>query len=133
MENNLSELEKIGFENVGNWYLNDGSIMFILNSHANQKNILYAFVVDGVIKYIGKSILTLRRRIYAYQHFGPTQKTNIRVHGLLKEMLIKNKSISIYAFVTKNPMLYKGVPIDLAAGLEDSLIAKFKPEWNIRK
>ena len=41
--------------------------------------------------------------------------------------------MSIYALVLGVPFYYADVQIDLAAGLEDGLIMKFDPDWNIRK
>jgi len=59
---NIDKLEEIGFENRGEWSLEDGKIKYnILNDL--QSNFLYAFVVDSDIKYIGKSIGNIKKSL----------------------------------------------------------------------
>jgi len=96
----------------------------------SDKRILYAFVSDGEVKYIGKTIQSLSSRMYGYQKPGPTQTTNIRNHAKIKALLEKRKTVDIFA-LRDNGLLHYGVfHINLAAGLEDDLIAKLRPEWN---
>jgi len=126
-------LLELGFEEVGEWLIEEDSLQFSLTRHRNEQNILYAFVVQGEVKYIGKSNLTLSRRMNGYKQPGPTQNTNIRINSRIKDLLHKNISVQILAFVEKEKILYRGVPINLAAGLEDNLIARVRPQWNLRK
>lgn len=128
----LQKLISLGFEQVGRWFWDGDDLNFELNQHQSEKDILYAFVVDGEVKYIGKSVLTLHKRIYFYKNCGPTQRTNIRVRDKLRTCLKNGSQVLIYAFVQKMPLMYQDIPINLAAGLEDNLIAKIQPEWNIR-
>lgn len=126
------KLISLGFEQVGRWFWDGDDLNFELTQHQSERDILYAFVVDGEVKYIGKSVLTLHKRIYFYKNCGPSQRTNIRVREKLKTCLKIGSQVLIYAFVQKLPLMYQDIPINLAAGLEDNLISAFKPEWNIR-
>jgi hypothetical protein len=83
--------------------------------------------------YIGKSTRTLNERMNQYKNPGPTQTTNIRNKQKIKEALVKGKSVEIYAFVDNGLFSYGEFKINLSAGLEDSIIKKIKPEWNIIK
>ena len=63
---------------------NSGSLQFRLTQYINERNILYAFVAQGEVKYIGKSTQTLSGRMNGYKHPGPTQSTNINNNVRLK-------------------------------------------------
>src|SRR5690348_1470049 len=65
-----------------------------------------------------------------YQRPGPTQRTNIACHAKLMEVLTVKENVDIYVFRDPEPKLHAGVPINLAAGLEDGLILEFRPPWN---
>jgi hypothetical protein len=93
-------------------------------------NILYAFVAEGKVLYIGKSARSLQQRLYGYQNPGPTQFTNIKGHGLILGSLTSKKPILVYAFVDPGELRYGEFQVSLAAGLEDNLIAALKPPWN---
>ena len=128
----LQRLISLGFERAGRWFWERDNLDFKLTQFSNEVDILYAFVVDGDPKYIGKSVQTLYKRIYFYKNPGPSQRTNIRVNEKLNECLKQGSSIDIYIFVQKMPLMYLDIPINLAAGLEDNLISSLKPEWNLR-
>jgi len=128
----LQKLVDIGFTDVGFWWLVGEGISFTLDDSAKESSILYSFVVNGEVKYIGKSIQTLYKRMYLYKQGGSSQVTNIRNRQSIKNSLEKGLTVRIYAFVQRIPMVYKDMPINVSAGLEDNLISLFKPEWNER-
>lgn len=129
----LKKILSMGFERVGRWFWDGEDLNFELTQHQSEKDILYAFVVDGEVKYLGKSIQALHKRIYLYKNCGPSQRTNIRVRDKLRGCLKNGSQVLIYAFVQKIPLMYQNIPINLAAGLEDNLIATIRPEWNLRQ
>ena len=108
----------------------DGSISPNLLELADSSNILYAFISDGEVLYVGKTTQTLQKRIYGYQKPGPTQFTNIKGNKLLRELLTEGKSVSIYALPDDGLHRIGSFHLNLAAGLEDSIIATLKPKWN---
>jgi hypothetical protein len=74
----MNRLVEIGFQQAGHWLLQGGKISFELSRLATQRNILYAFVCDGEVKYIGKTVSPLATRMSGYRHPSPSQTTNVR-------------------------------------------------------
>lgn len=133
MNEHLSPLERlrtIGFQQVGSWWLDGEKPRCDITAHATAKNILYALVVDGDVTYIGKSVRTLRKRLYNYQNPGPRQSTSIRIHREIFQMLKGDRGVIVYALPDNGLLYYGGFHVNLAAGLEDSLIRSLKPLWN---
>ena len=126
----MKRLTEIGFRKVGEWTMRDESISPNLLELVDSSNILYAFILDGEVLYVGKTTQTLQKRIYGYQKPGPTQFTNIKGNKLLKELLTEGKSVSIYALPDDGLHRIGAFHLNLAAGLEDSIIATLKPKWN---
>lgn len=128
----MKRLIKIGFQEAGCWKTgtNKSGIKFHLNKLKSEKRILYAFIFNDEICYIGKSNNSLETRMNGYKNAGGSQHTNIRVQKELKLLLSQNKDVKIYVLVDKSNYKYSGVRIQLAAGLEDSLIEDIQPEWN---
>jgi hypothetical protein len=102
-----------------------------LDAEANSRNILYAFVSAEEVLYIGKTIQTLKSRLYGYQNPGGTQLTNVRGNKRLLELLAADASVHIYVLPDHGLMHYGGFHLNLAAALEDSLISQLKPKWNM--
>ena len=129
-ESPLERLEHMGFRHVGEWRLESGSAKCILTAEANSTNILYAFVAGGEVSYIGKTNQALKRRLYGYQNPGPTQSTNIKGKKLIEEALGASVPVRVYALPDNGLLYYGGFHVNLAAGLEDNLVATVKPRWN---
>ncbi len=128
----LQHLLSLGFEEVGLWFLEDGKVTFVLNKSSKETNILYSFVVNGVVKYIGKSVQTLYKRMYLYKQGSGSQRTNIRNKEEIRVCLERGEEVKIYVFIPDPQLYYKGMPINIAAGLEDNLIVLLRPDWNKR-
>ncbi|WP_018872614.1 GIY-YIG nuclease family protein [Thioalkalivibrio sp. ALJ16] len=129
-ETALQRLEHIGFRPAGNWALEDGNARCTLTDCAFERNILYALVVDGEVMYVGKTVRTLKSRLYGYQNPGPTQSTNIKGNKLIIEALRAGRAVTVYALPDNGLLHYGGFHVNLAAGLEDSLVSTLKPAWN---
>lgn len=128
----MNRLIEIGFQCVGHWKLADGRPVCELTSQMNTRNVLYAFASNGEIQYIGKTIQPLRGRMASYQNPGPTQSTNIKNNGKIKALLEAGEAVDIFVLPDTGLLHYGGFHINLAAGLEDSLIAAISPPWNGR-
>jgi len=126
----MNRLLSINFKNVGHWELNEDNIQFQLAEHQSTKNVLYSFISNGDIKYIGKTIQPLKSRMYGYQNPGPSQTTNIRVNKKIKEALMSDEAVDIFILVDNGLLKYGEFRINLAAGLEDTLIYQVCPIWN---
>jgi hypothetical protein len=103
-----------------------------LDSERLTSNVLYSFVSGDEILYVGKTTRALRDRMYQYQRPGSSQRTNIRVNAAISDMLRTGASIEIHVLPDPGNMEYRGFHLNLAAGLEDSLISELDPKWNDR-
>ncbi len=126
----MHRLLEIGFVTAGHWYLENDALKLQILRHSSQSNVLYAVVSDGLVMYIGKTTKTLAKRMYGYQNPSQSQRTNVRNNRLIKE-LIKADSVVDLLVLPDNGLLHYGMfHLNLAAGLEDSLIATIQPPWN---
>jgi len=130
----LSQLE---FIDAGSWILNNknGDLSPVWEESFNKgildnPNVLYAFVVDDSVKYIGKTSKSIKKRFVGYCKPGNSQQTNFRCNQRIKEHLAKDKKIRIHIFSPVSLLQYGTYSINLAAGLEDALIKDLEPEWN---
>jgi hypothetical protein len=126
----MKKLTEIGFKKVGKWSFKDNLLQYELNEKYTTKNILYSFVIENEIKYIGKSVKTISQRLNGYRRPNISQRTNFRLNNLIIEKLRDGKKVEIYLFEDNAELSYKEKKINLSAGLEDNLIAEFLPEWN---
>lgn len=126
----MNRLLGIGFEPAGHWLLVGGDLAFTLSRHASQRNILYAFVSDGEVQYVGKTIQSLYARMGGYKNPSSSQTTNVRNNTRIKALLQAGAAVDILALPDNGLMHYGQFHLNLAAGLEDSLIAVIAPPWN---
>src|SRR5664279_1621502 len=90
-------LEDMGFRKCGEWRLDMGRLKCVLTEHAAAQNVLYAFISDGSVLYIGKTVRSLKQRMYGYQNPGLTQSTNIKGNKFIVEALANGKSVEVHA------------------------------------
>ena len=124
-------LEDMGFRRCGEWRTDADRIKCVLVDHAAAMNVLYAFISDGSVLYVGKTVRTLKQRMYNYQNPGPSQSTSIRCNKLIYDTVAGGKPVEIHALPDNGLLYYGGFHVNLAAGLEDSLVATLKPVWNM--
>lgn len=126
----FSRITDAGFVEVGRWELRDGRLAYSLDKEKTSYNVLYAFVSGDEVLYVGKTTIALRDRMYQYQRPGPSQRTNIRVNSSLTEFLSQGGAVKIFALPDRGEMEYHGFHLNLAAGIEDSVINELQPQWN---
>lgn len=127
---NLQKLLDIGFIKAGKWSRTQSAIKFILTECAESPNVLYCFVSDGVVLYLGKTVSPLRQRLYGYQNPSPTQSTNINGNRNISSLIADGKEVDIYALPDNGLLHFGCFHINLAAGLEDSIVNTLYPIWN---
>jgi hypothetical protein len=132
------DLSNIGFEQIGEWNItNAGGIDYSINKHKEGflriNNALYAFALDNEVMYIGKTTKSIKKRFVGYVKPGNSQATNAKCHKAILKLLKADKKIEIWSFAPIIPFQILGFEVNLAAGLEDDLINKFKPKWNNRR
>ena len=82
------------------------------------------------MKYVGKTVQSLAKRLSGYKNPGPTQTTNIKNNAHIKKLLRFGAAIDILALPDNGLMHYGQFHLNLAAGLEDNIISVPQPEWN---
>ena len=127
---NREDLEAIGFEEVGSWRLHGDDPRFVLNRLSDAAPVLYAFVIDARVMYVGKTVRTLGQRLYGYQKGAGTQRTNIRVRNEIRQVLSKGHTVGILAFHEPRTLRLGRFALNLPAALEDDVIRTIDPAWN---
>ena len=125
---------ELGFQKVGQCQL-DGNlksgVRFIVNDLRDDR-VIYAYDVDGQVKYIGvcdNTKTTLKHRMNRYQTMQGAG-TNERITNLIRACLENGQQVEILAWKPDMDLKLKGITVDLVKGLENPLIQKLKPEWN---
>ena len=127
----LSKILDLGFVRIGSWQLEGENLVFKLHSNRNKTNFLYAFVAGNEVLYIGKSTQSVYRRLMGYKNPGPTQETNFRNNRNIIGIISQGSIVEIYMFEEEKDYTYKGYKLNLAAGLEDTVISELSPKWNL--
>jgi hypothetical protein len=127
---NVRILTEIGFAHAGRWALQDNDLVFDIGDLSQASPALYAFVIKGDIKYVGKTARTLSERLYGYRKPGPSQRTNIKVEAKIKSCLRADEAVEIYAYHDPNAVKVGRFQLNMAAALEDDIIRQLQPEWN---
>jgi len=126
----LDALKQIGFVQAGECRLNRDTISLICTAHQNARNVLYAFVVNGDLVYVGKTVQPLCKRMQQYRTPSETQRTNWRNRIAIVGALNSGHRVTVWVLPDNGLMHYGQFHLNLAAGLEDSIIQKLKPIWN---
>jgi hypothetical protein len=126
----MDRLLEIGFQYVGRWKLQGNALALELDRMSTQRNVLYAFIVDQSVLYIGKTTGTLEARMSGYLRPHSTQRTNVRNNYALIQMLRQGKLVEIYAWMDAGLHKVGVFHLNYAAGLEDSIIKTLCPPWN---
>jgi hypothetical protein len=124
-------LENIGFKKYGEWKIEGGMLKCDLVDDSAVENVLYAFISAGEVLYIGKTVRSLKKRMYNYQKPAKTQLTSYRCNEKIITTVSGGKPIEVYALPDNGLLHYGGFHVNLAAGLEDNLIKELQPVWNI--
>ena len=99
-----------------------------------DERVVYAFRVGRTVKYIGvcdSSGTTLKKRMGRYQ--GMTGAgTNARITGNIDRALGARRKVEILAWKPTRVFRVDGLKIDVVKAVENPLIAKVKPDWNIK-
>jgi hypothetical protein len=129
------DFSELGFREIGECKLDEeleSGVRFRVNEMYDER-VVYAFTIDGEVKYIGiceKTKTTLKERMMRYQ--GRVGSTNKRIAESIKDCLMDGKKVRILALKPDTGIEFKGLRIDLVKGLENPLIQEAVPEWNIR-
>ena len=126
----LTRLLHMGFRYVGEWYLVNKKLGFTLLSENDSRNLVFAFVSENEILYIGGITVSFRRLLYGYRKPSGTQSSCAILNTLISGHLQGGGIVEIYALPDHGLLHVGNSCIDLASVLEDSLILELKPKWN---
>lgn len=126
----LARLQEIGFEVAGEWLLDDGEPRIQVRRYPNAANVLYAFASDDELLYIGRSGRSLRIRMAGYEDGGPLRSTRARNRERIAAMLMMDQPVQLHAMPDPGNLLYGSFRVNLATGLQHSLIEALDPPWN---
>jgi hypothetical protein len=128
----LDRLKKIGFEHAATWRSKDGILHRepIKVPNKSCKNLLYAFVLGNEVAYIGATRVGFESRMRGHLKPGKSQITNKKVNRAILKALSKGDNVDTYAFRDPGDQRAGEFEVDLAAGLERSLIDRLKPRLN---
>ena len=124
----IERLLGAGFQLLGDCTLSADDV-FGYSAQAPKQAGVYAFVVDGWIKYVGLTRGALRTRLGHYVRGHEGQKTSAHIKGRILETLRAGHHVQVLV-ATPPAFEWNGLPVDGAAGLETALIRLIKPEWN---
>ncbi|NJN83523.1 MAG: hypothetical protein HC802_15400, partial [Caldilineaceae bacterium] len=127
----MKQLLDIGFTRVGGWHLVDDAPAVTLHSMGESVNVLFAFVAGGEVKYVGRSVQSLVRSLDRFQN--PTDKLDefAACRQQIADSLYAGVEVDIYILPERGLLQYGDFHVNLAAGLEESILATLQPEWNI--
>lgn len=136
--NTLDRLTNVDFQLLGEWILNENRLSYLLapDDSANRARLkgaaLYAFACGEHVLYIGKTSVGQGQRFTGYCRPAGDQSTNLKCSGNIRKLLQDNSKVFIYSLADNTFLQWGDFEINLAAGLEDSLISELDPPWNGR-
>lgn len=133
----LEKFKEIGFKPVGSWKVTPNGLTFdIEKEYESKKEVVYAFISDEIVHYVGKTDTTLKNRMTSYKNGKEGNKsgsTNKEIYNKIFEKIQKGCEVKIYVLfdIEINHMGYK---VSISSGIEPSLISALDPKlcWNSR-
>ena len=126
----MDRLFEIGFERAGFWELIDDDPHIELERYGNAANVLYAFISQLELLYIGRSGRSLRMRMDGYENGGPPRSMRARNRERIAAMLMIDQPVELFVMPDPGNLHYGSFRVNLAAGLQHSLIESLAPPWN---
>lgn len=126
---NISEfLENYDFLKVGEYYLNNSNVDRRVHEFvkiSERVDLVYAFFVDGVCTYIGKSMQGYSRPLGYHRN-----RVMITVFDGIKEVVENQKVVEVLVRRDNNSIVFKGLSLSLIEPIEQALTSKYLPAWN---
>jgi hypothetical protein len=120
LPNRIENLKKLGFTEVGYWLRTSEGLECRYTAEFDAKRALFAYVLSDNVVYIGR-----QRKPNAAVPIGSGY-----ISRAIRNALAHDKSVRIYALCDWTELEHEGMPINIAAGIEDELIERMQPPWN---
>ena len=119
-----------GFSLAAEWRLSEDGAIYLSAALPKCEGV-YAFSMDAIVQYVGVATMGLARRLYHYAKPGISQRTSIRINGVIRDLLTGGGAVEIL-YACPDHMEWNGLPVHGSAGLELGLIKTFDLPWNQR-
>jgi hypothetical protein len=94
-----------------------------------RRGVLYAFCSGEKPLFIGKTIGTLSKRLADIKEAQGSSSPR-KMHEAIRRLISSGKEVRILVLAKDVPLSWGGFSLDLAAGIEKSLVSFFLPPWN---
>lgn len=140
-------LKNYGFKKIGRWVKSHykstkhlshlpGIAFEIPKSHMHERNVVYSFISNGNIIYIGETTAGMASRFAGYRYGNPAPSdTDNRVKIYITDVLSSQQGVDIwFAQPIAQYNLPNGNSIDVPASkpLEELMIGEFSPVLNVK-
>ena len=121
----------MGVEDAASWKMAGGGLKTKGDKAARWRwltarpGALYAFCRGDKVLYIRRSAMTLSKRFAAL-----ADSADAPLHQAIRKLLSAGNEVRILVLTDHPTISWGPFAIDLAVGLEESLIKAFKPPWN---
>jgi hypothetical protein len=143
----LEVLKTYGFQRVGHWELADykstthlshlRGVQFILNeTFPDRGGVVYAFVIDQDVAYIGETYKGMRDRFVSYRYGNPLERdTDDRIKIELTEALLRASEVSVWAMAPRTTISLGAQVLEVSASkpVEELLIRTINPPLNRKR
>jgi len=131
----MEKLIELGFKQSATVKFENDDLIIKIENNEHSTNLLYAFVLvsgDEIenwhVRYIGHTRKSFKNRMYGYQQ-GNGKAVNNRIHNELKSNCSEGNKMIVYTLSNTVQLNLHSLFIDVAAGLEYSLIDYYQ-EFN---
>lgn len=118
-----------GFKSAGEWQVKD--VRLSGSEVVPRAAGVYAFCIGDDVVYVGLASRSLAQRLYFYGRPGASQRTNIRLNGIIRETIGLGSSVEIY-YACPPAFSWNGFTISGPEGLEAGLIQDYHLPWNVK-
>lgn len=116
----LESLIQFGFEPITQWVMKGPKIRPHSFDWKDHSGWLYAFVVDGQVKYIGLTDRVLRSRMSDYSHITNSQTTKLRER--ITAELLAGRQVHVYGWKQRDKAILEKEELRFRA--------EHRPPWN---
>lgn len=122
-------LRRGGFIAAGRW--EQDTTRLICPANLPKAGGVYAFSIADDVVYIGLASRSLAQRLYFYGNPGASQRTNIRLNAMMREVMEADAVVDIH-YACPPALGWNGFTISGPEGLEAGLIQDYYLPWNVK-
>ncbi len=92
---------------------------------------VYAFSIGDEVVYVGLASRSLAKRISFYGNPAGSQRTNVRLNGLIRTAIAAGTEVAVH-FANPPNFEWNGLVVSGPEGVEAGLIQTYALSWNMR-